>query len=131
MANLVKKEEFLPAQKQILLADELAFTLGAIIKNTGVEANAQGKKIVKAGTPVTGNILKRQAGFEKGTAENSTAVLLHDVDVTAGNENGTIVIFGFIDLDKLDADVQEMYDETMVSKLNKITVVRGNDQINQ
>lgn len=131
MANLVKKEEFLPAQKQILLADELAFTLGAIIKNTGVEANAQGKKIVKAGTPVTGNILKRQAGFEKGTAENATAVLLHDVDVTAGNENGTIVIFGFIDLDKLDADVQEMYDATMVSKLNKITVVRGNDQINQ
>lgn len=131
MANLVVKKEFLPAQKQILLADELAFTMGAIIKNTGISANENGKKIIKAGTPLTGDILKRQAGFSKGTGENATAVLLHDVDVTAGDENGTIVIFGFIDLDKLDKDVQALYDATMLTKLSKITVVKGNDQLSE
>lgn len=140
MANLVVKNEFLPPQKQILLADELAFTMGAIITNTGISADGQGKKIIKAGTPLAGDLLNRQKGFKKATTtpgleeapgtSDATAVLLHDVDVTLGNANGTIVIFGFIDKDKLDTTVQALYDAETITALSKITLVQGNDQLN-
>lgn len=33
------------------------------------------------------------------------AVLLHDVDVTAGNANGTALIFGFVNVNRVEADV--------------------------
>ena len=33
------------------------------------------------------------------------AVLLHDVDVTAGNANGTALIFGFVNVNRVDSDV--------------------------
>ena len=35
-------------------------------------------------------------------ASNAVGVLLHDVDCTAGDNNGTLLIFGFVDLNKLD-----------------------------
>ena len=31
------------------------------------------------------------------------AVLLHDVDVTDGNANGTALVFGFVNLNRIDA----------------------------
>jgi hypothetical protein len=33
------------------------------------------------------------------------AVLLHDVDVTAGNANGTALIYGFVNVNRVDSDV--------------------------
>lgn len=139
--NSIEIKEYGAPQKQILLADGLAFTLGAIIKNTGISADGAGKKIIKAGTPLAGDLLKRQAGFKKATTtpgleeapgtSDATAVLLHDVDVTDGDANGTIVIFGFIDKDKLDTTVQALYDAETIAALNKITLVQGNDQLNE
>lgn len=43
------------------------------------------------------------------TASNSTtanAVLLHDVDVTGGDANGTALYLGVVNMNRLDADVQ-------------------------
>ena len=57
-----------------------------------VTAGADGKKIIKAGTPLTGDILKRNTAFTVGTSANAVALLLHDLDVTDGNTNGTILI---------------------------------------
>ena len=37
-------------------------------------------------------------------SSDAVGVLLHDVDVTAGNENGTVLIFGFVDLNKIDTE---------------------------
>ena len=34
-----------------------------------------------------------------------SAVLLHDVDVTTGNANGTALIFGFVNVNRVEADV--------------------------
>ena len=42
------------------------------------------------------------AGSTGTVSSNAVGVLLHDVDVTAGNENGTLLIFGFVDLNKID-----------------------------
>lgn len=125
VANSIKKTSYPNVQKQILVADEIAFTLGAVIGATGVTANEQGRKILKAGTPVAGDILDRNKAFTKGSGSNAIAILLHDVDVTDGDANGTIVIFGFVDLLKLDEDVQELIDETMIEQLSKITFIKG------
>lgn len=62
-----------------------------------------GKTIVKAGTPLAGDLTDRTKPF--GSTGTVQGVLLHDVDVTAGNENGTLLIWGFVNLDRLDDDV--------------------------
>ena len=106
MANKIIKETFNAPEKHILIAnDSYMVTLPAIIKATGVTAGTDGKKIVKAGTPIYGDIEKRDTGFTI-SGETAAGVVMHDVDVTAGDENGTIVIAGCVDLLKLEDDVK-------------------------
>ena len=88
-----------------------------------------GKKIIKAGTPLTGDILKRNTAFTVGTSANAVALLLHDLDVTDGNANGTILISGYVDYDKLDADVQELITNEVAAKLTKITFISGTKDV--
>lgn len=103
VANSITEKEF-GNDKQILIAPELAFTIGALVGNSGVSANSEGKKIIKAGTPVGGSIsvlTNRQTVLTVGgTAQG---VVLHDVDVTAGDTNATLVLEGTIDALKLDS----------------------------
>ncbi len=108
MANKIVKETYGAPEKHILIAnDSYMVTLPGIIKATGVSAGTDGRKVVKAGTPVYGDIEKRDTGFTvSAESGNPVAVVMHDVDVTAGDENGTIVIAGCVDLLKLDADVR-------------------------
>lgn len=108
MANKVVTQTYGAPEKHILIAnDSYMVTLPAIIKATGVSAGTDGRKIVKAGTPVYGDIEKRDTGFTvSAESGNPVAVVMHDVDVTAGDENGTLVIAGCVDLLKLDTDVR-------------------------
>jgi len=65
------------------------------------------KRIAKAGTPIKIDFLNLQTPAVLGTASVAmNAVLLHDVDVTAGANNGTALIFGFVNINRLEADVQ-------------------------
>ena len=106
MANKIVKVTYNAPEKHILIAnDSYMVTLPGIIKATGVTAGTDGKKIVKAGTPVYGDIEKRDAGFTI-SGDTAAGVVMHDVDVTAGDENGTIVIAGCVDLLKLEDDVK-------------------------
>lgn len=128
MANMVETKSYGAPQKQILLADELAFTLGAQIGNTGVTAK-DGKKIIKAGTPLKGDWLDRDTAFVVATTttsgegasttqtSNANAVLLHDVDVTNGDVNGTVISVGHIDMLKLDSDVQSLITAPVIAAL--------------
>lgn len=117
--------------KNILIAPELAHTIGCIVGNTGVEANAEGKKIIKAGTPVGGttNVLQERQtvltvtnGAEDGA--NAQGVILHDVDVTGGNTNATLVVAGVVDSEKLDITVNA----AAKTALNKIIFQAGEDK---
>ena len=68
-------------RKVILIAPELAFSLSCKVANTGVAAGEDGKKIVKAGTPLAGNIEARDTAFTVAGAEATPCgILLHDVD---------------------------------------------------
>lgn len=85
----------------------------SIVVDDGYSVTRDGRKIVPAGTPLSGSLTARNTAFVKAvdnTAESSasngkpaTGVLLHDVDVTDGDTNGTLLIWGFVDLNKIDA----------------------------
>ena len=125
MANKIVKETYGAPEKHILIAnDSYMVTLPGIIKATGVSAGTDGKKIVKAGTPVYGDIEKRDTGFTVSGEGNPVAVVMHDVDVTAGDENGTIVIAGCVDLLKLDASVRTAV-ASVKANLPRIIFVEG------
>lgn len=118
----IKKETY-GADKNILIAPELAFSIGCIVGIDGVTENSEGRKIIKAGTPVgsTVNVLEnRQTVLTVGDA-NAQGVVLHDVDVTDGNANATLVVKGTVDLLKLDVQITTAAKE----KLTNITFMKG------
>ena len=95
----------LTATKQILANVELQSSVGCVVPQLlGVEVGT--KKIAKAGTPIKVNLMNRNVVVEKADGTTAmNAVLLHDVDVTAGNANGTALIFGFVNVNRVDSDV--------------------------
>lgn len=111
--------------RKTILVDEFNSTaLSCVVANTGVEADSSGKKIIKAGTPVTGDLTERNTPFTVDKAgTNPVGVILHDVDVTDGNANSQVVIFGFIDISKLDDEVVGII-TTAAPKLTMIKLVK-------
>lgn len=95
------------APAQILANVDLQSSVGCIVpKSIGVAVGD--KTIVKAGTPVNINLsnLQTAAKLAIATGADMNAVVLHDVDVTAGNANATALIFGFVNLNRIDATTQ-------------------------
>lgn len=93
------------APKQILANVELQSSVGCIVpQSLGVTVGAH--KIAKAGTPIKVDLMNLQSVAQKADGTVAlNAVLLHDVDVTAGNANGTALIFGFVNVNRVEADV--------------------------
>lgn len=99
------------ATHQILADVENQSSVGCIVdKTVGVEAGS--KKIAKAGTPININLMNLQTAAKKPSAAGEgtsaapmNAVLLHDVDVTNGNANGTALVFGFVNVNRVESDV--------------------------
>lgn len=111
-------------RKTILIAPELAFSMSCMVANTGVAAGEDGKKIVKAGTPLAGDLMARDTAFTVAGSEGTpVGILLHDVEVTTGTANAQVVVFGFVDVTKLETDVAGTL-TTAASKLPKITLVK-------
>lgn len=103
----VRKETY-GNTNQILFAVEHQVSMGVVVsKALGVAEGT--KKVVKAGTPLTGNLDARTTAFTAATAgssseaSNAVGVLLHDVDVTTGDANGTLLLFGFVNTNRIDA----------------------------
>lgn len=94
------------APTQILANVELQESVGCIVP-TSLGAAVDGKKIAKAGTPIYIDLSNIQTPAAAGSSSSpANAVLLHDVDVTNGSHNGTALIFGFVNINRLDSDVQ-------------------------
>lgn len=93
------------APRQILADVNLQSSVGCIVPQS-LGAEVDGRKIVKAGTPIKVNLesLTTPAVKADGTTAMN-AVVLHDVDVTNGNGNATALIFGFVNLNRVEADV--------------------------
>ena len=102
---------------QILFATNPYMAVGVVVSDSGLSADSNGKKILKAGTPVTGSLEDRNTAFTKTATSNAVGVLLHDVDVTSGSNNAELLIFGFVNLKNLDSDVQSLIDSTIKTAL--------------
>lgn len=108
----IKKETY-GSTNQILFNVEPQVSVGIVVDDSvQATANSLGKKIVKAGTPLTGDLTNRLIPFtaakagSASEASDAVGVLLHDVDVTTGDANGTLLIFGFVNLDRIDETTQ-------------------------
>ncbi len=95
----------LASTRQILANVNLQSSVGCIVPQAlGVAVGA--KKIAKAGTPIRVDLLNLQTVAQKADGATAmNAVLLHDVDVTNGNANGTALVFGFVNVNRVDTDV--------------------------
>ena len=111
----------------ILFASEPKLAVSAKLANTGLTADSNGKKIVKAGTPIAGSLDARGTAFTVATttkvkiaAANSAGtsaevkevdsssaigVLMHDADVTDGTQNVAVLLFGYVDKAKVTTTV--------------------------
>lgn len=106
MGNRVIKETY-GNRKEILKFNEFVSTV-VLVGDAGVPAK-EGKKIVPAGTIVGGKSNpalenKQEPVEDKNTAikaEKAEGVLLYDVDVTNGPREGSMILWGFVDLDKI------------------------------
>ena len=115
-------------QRNVLIAPELAFTIGCQVANTGVSA-VNGKKIIPAGT-IVGNansvLTDRNTVLtvtNDSTIANAQGVLVNDVDVTLGTTTGTLLISGFVDTDKMPTTAANLV--ANATTLTKITFVKG------
>ena len=128
MANKIKTVAG-TATKQILFATQPSMSVGVVVGNAGVSADSEGKKILKAGTPLKGSLEARGTAWtlsaDSSGSNPAVGVLLHDVDVTAGNENGTALIFGFVDLNKVDSSVTALITTaTKTALAGKVTFIK-------
>lgn len=123
----VRKETY-GNTNQILFAVEHQVSMGVVVsKALGVAEGT--KKVVKAGTPLTGNLNARTTAFTAATAGSSTeasdavGVLLHDVDVTTGDANGTLLLFGFVNTNRIDATTKAKLTDTVKKAMPMIKFV--------
>lgn len=123
----VRKETY-GNTNQILFAVEHQVSMGVVVsKALGV---AEGdKKVVKAGTPLTGKLDERTTAFTAATAgssikaSNAVGVLLHDVDVTTGDANGTLLLFGFVNTNRVDATTKAKLTDNVKAAMPMIKFV--------
>lgn len=95
----------LTATKQILVNVDLQSSVGCVVPQAlGVAVGTN--KIAKAGTPIKIDLMNIKNPVVKADGTTAmNAVLLHDVDVTGGAANGTALIFGFVNVNRVDSDV--------------------------
>lgn len=79
--------------------------------------------ITPTGTAVDGDKIS-VAYVSAKAALNANAVLLHDVDVTAGDANGTALYFGIVNYNRLDSDVQALV-SCGVNVVGAVTIIKG------
>lgn len=94
------------APVQILFNVQNQMSVGIkLAKNFTGAVTENGRKIVKAGTPLSGDLTNRGTAFVAAvdTTAPAVGILLHDVDVTDADANATLLIWGFVNLSRVDS----------------------------
>ncbi len=107
----------------ILFCTDNAVSVSIIVKQ---DSGTDG--VVKAGTPMKGDLEDRTTQFEKDeTGSDTKGILLHDVDVTKGDNNGTLLLTGFVNLDRIDKTTAELITQDVKTALKgNITFLKDN-----
>lgn len=113
------KKETLAAPQQILFNVQNQMSVSILVDKTMASVTVDGRKVVKAGTPLSGDLTARGTAFKAAvdTTAPAVGVLLHDVDITDNNANGTLLIWGFVNLDRLDSATAGLITATRKTEL--------------
>lgn len=125
---MFKKETF-ANKNDILIAPELAFAIPCIVSSDGVDADEDGNKIIKAGTPLYGSedvFMNRQTVLTTATGGTAYGVARNDIDVTGSTTaNATLLVHGYVDYLKLDDTVKALVDADGVKAQLDILFIKG------
>lgn len=95
-----------------LLHPESAFSVSVMVGNTGVSNDSNGRKIIKAGTPIGGttNALETRNTVLQQTntsalGANTQGILTYEVDVTDGPVSVAMIVAGRIDTSRLPVEI--------------------------
>lgn len=123
----------------ILIADQTAVRIGVQVDNTNVTAGADGRKWIKAGTPVgnttTSALTDRDTVLTTSVVSDSSGVtatpnpqgiIYADVDVTTSPANAVLIVAGTVDVLKIDETVRTNLLK-ITDKLPKITFIAGRE----
>jgi hypothetical protein len=94
-------------------------SVSILVDKSTASVTEDGRSIVKAGTPLAGDLTARDTAFKAG--DSPVGVLLHDVDITDGNANGTLLIWGFVNVNRLDSATKALATAAATSLAGKIT----------
>lgn len=113
MAQMVKSYSY-EMSKDILLKPSIAVEIAVEVNSTGVVAGEDGRKVIKAGTPVgaTTSVLDERktvlsVANTSANGANAQGVLRYDVDVTDGTVSTTLIVQGAVDSSKCPTIVAE------------------------
>lgn len=116
------------APKQVLGIVEPKVAVSVQIDDTGVTANKSGRKIIPAGTPIGGDTSALDDETAVLTTSNDAkaqGILEYAVDVTDGKGNGSMIIFGFVNENRLPETVT-IATEAKTALANKVTFFKRN-----
>lgn len=116
------------APVQILFNVQNQMSVGIkLAKNFAGAVTENGRKIVKAGTPLNGDLTARNTNFiaakdettpgTSGDGKPAVGILLHDVDVTDADANATLLIWGFVNLSRVDSTTAALITATRKTEL--------------
>ncbi len=108
------------ALAQILFNTQHQVSVGIkLAKNFTGAVTEHGRKIVKAGTPLNGDLTARGTAFvaAQDSSNPAVGVLLHDVDVTDTEANAALLIWGFVNLSRVDTTTAALITETRKTEL--------------
>lgn len=106
--HMIVKDSYSNAN-QILADPNLQFSVGCVIpQNLGNS---------KAGTPIKIDLTNFAQPVKKpdGSTIQANAVLLHDVDLSHGQTNGTALLFGFVNLSRIDSTTKALIEANYTS----------------
>lgn len=122
MSRLVVTQGAAPKQILAVVDPQVSFTVQMA---QAAAVTVEGRKIIKAGTPLTGDLKARNTAFAAAGADNAVGVALHDYDVTDGDATGALLVFGFVDLKKVDKDIAAKITSNVEAALQgKVTFIK-------
>lgn len=99
------------APTQILGDVSYQSSIGIVVDSTVTNTKTQnGRKIVPAGVPlhIDMSVPKMPAVTADSSTNEANVVLLHDVDITDGDANGTGLVAGIVNYNRLDPVAQAL-----------------------
>lgn len=125
--GIVKTTGAAPVQILFNVQNQVAVSI-KVSKNVTGTVTENGRKILKAGTPLNGDLTARGTAFvnaadntdslgQSPNGKPAVGILLHDVDVTNADANASLLIWGFVNLSRVDSTTVAKITATRISEL--------------